>query len=146
MTNVPPARNLVPREPFAEMNPAASSANVPTDSKANLTRLDALRKPQPRPDALSSHAPAGKFAFRQTMAAFACVPEAGFVTRKRTSAGTLTSVWNHLPTSLLVASGPFVRICQEVTTAPVPKATKAIRSRAATSAIVSNAAANLLIA
>jgi hypothetical protein len=86
--NVQPGRNLALKELFVAMNPVASSANVPTDLKANLTRLDALRKPQPRPDAVSSLALAGKFAFHLTMEAFACVPEAGSVTRKRTSVGT----------------------------------------------------------
>lgn len=145
-TSVQPARNLAPKEPFVVTNLVDSSANVPTDLKVNLTRLDVSKKPQHHPDALSYLALAVKFAFHLTMAAYACVPEVGFVTRKRTSVGTSTSVWNHQPTSLHAVSGLFVRICQEVTIAPVPKATRGIRSRVATFAIASNAAVNHLIA
>ena len=148
-TSALPDSSLAPAGPSVATNPAVSSVNVPTDLKASRTRPAVLRKPQLLRDA----APrilvrAEKSAFRPTLrrpaVASASVPEAGSATRPLDCAGISTNVSNLQPINPLAATGPSVRTCPEATTVPAQTATKAIRSRAATSATASNADAKRL--
>lgn len=141
--------NLALKELFVATNQAVSSANVPMDSKANLTREVASKKLRHHPvAALKILARLENNAFRPTLRQLAVesasVPEAGFVTKRPVCVVTLTNVSKHLLINLPAASEQFVKICPAVTTVLVRKATKAIRSSVATSAIRSNVVVNHL--
>lgn len=148
-TNARRARGLALKGPSVEMNPVDSRVSALMDSKAIRSRAAVARwSPLHLVVRLRIPARRARFAFQTAnqvvpvgAEAFASVRVDGYVTRPLDSAVTLTSASSHQPRNLPVASEPFVRTCLEATTVPAHQATKATRSRAATCATASNAAA-----